>query len=123
MKRDLSPEESRDELIGTLTDKHFVQRLGSLIRGNQDTVRSVDNDLSHKLCDDEVMGRLIMLAVTDARQAGAMLNDLIEQVVRDAAECDAIREVEQMERERVVQVAEARAEQSMFVRMAIGERA
>jgi hypothetical protein len=121
MKRDLSTEELRDEKIAQLTNKHFAARLGALVTGNQDAVHGVNDDLSHKLCDDDTMGQLIMLAVMDERQAGAKLASLIRDVVRKAAEYDAIKEVEQLERQRAAQVAEARAEQSVFVRLAMSQ--
>jgi hypothetical protein len=118
MKRDiLSADEARDQKIAQLTNKHFAARLGALVTGNQDAIRTVDDALSHKFCDADTMGQLIVLAVTDNRQAGAMLAKLIGEVVSSAAEYDAIRDVEQMERERDIQVAEARAEQDVFVRM------
>jgi poly-gamma-glutamate capsule biosynthesis protein CapA/YwtB (metallophosphatase superfamily) len=121
MKRDLSTEEARDQKIAQLTNAHLSRRLGDLIRGDQNAIRTVDEALSHELCKPEVMEQLIMLAVTDQRHAGAKLCSLIEQVVRADAEYDAIKEVEQMERDCAASVAEACAEQNAFVRLVMNQ--
>jgi hypothetical protein len=114
MKRDLTPEEQRDHAILMRTEKHFTERLALLCMGDQQLVASVEESLSHKFCDAEVMARLIVLAVTDKHQAGAVLESLIHGVMRDAAEVEAVKEVEQIEKQRAQEADEDRVSVAMY---------
>jgi hypothetical protein len=106
MKRDLTPDEMRDEQIKARTERHFTAALARLCSGDQQLVASVVEAWSHKLVEGETMERLTVLAVTDKHQAGAALADLIHDVLRDMAEVEATKEVEQIERERAADFEE-----------------
>jgi len=119
MKRDLSQAEARDEQIAALTERHFTARMAVLCTGEPQAVAAVDEALSHEFCDAQQMHQLIVLAVTEKHQAGAVLESLIHKVVRAAAEVDALREVEQMEQQRKEQADEARADNARWDRAAV----
>jgi hypothetical protein len=106
MKREITPEEMRDEQIAARTEKRFTAALARLCSGDQQTVASVVDQLSHKLVEGETMERLTVLAVTDKHQVGAVLEQLVHKVLRDAAEVEATKEVEQIERERAADFEE-----------------
>jgi hypothetical protein len=113
----LSHEEARDQAIAQRTEKHFNAQLAALCMGDLQLVASVDESLSHAFCDRDVMARLIVLAVTDRRQAGAVLEGLIHKVLRADAEVAALRDVEQMEWDRAKAADEERAEQVLLDRV------
>lgn len=116
MARDISPEEARDEKIAQLTAQHTKARMAMLRAGDPVVTNAVSQSVS-ALVTDKWMDELVGLAIRSPSMVGQHVEALVRKVVRDEAEYDAIKDVEQMEKAREQQVAEARAEQDAFVRL------
>lgn len=91
-------EELRDSLIGELTEKQLAKRRAALIAGDRKTMSEVCNSVIDYLSHAADMPELVMKSMTSARAVtGKTFGDVVEKVMRDEAECDAIREVEKLE--------------------------
>lgn len=93
-------EEIRDQLIGELTEKQLAARRAALIAGDKKTMSEICNSVLDYLSHSADMPELVLKSLTSARAVtGKTFGDVIEKVMRDEAECDAIRQVERMERD------------------------
>lgn len=99
MKRDLSPDEARDQHIATLTEKHFQIKRAALANGDVATTSDVTQALSIAI-SDELWDGLVQLSVIDPAAAGGALQKMVEHQLRLEAEVAAIVEVEQLEKAR-----------------------
>jgi len=121
MKRDLSIEELRDEKIAELTDEYVEARRALLSSGDANMTRGVCEALSAAL-PVQIWEGMVQICQTEPEMAGTALAMIVGKVLRDAAETDALREVERMEKQRAQLVDEARAESVMCDRMAVDQQ-
>lgn len=115
MARDISLEEARDEQIAKLAEKHYLSRMTLLRMGDQVIAAGVGALVSAEF-SDQLMDQLVVLAASDERQAGAMFADLVKKAMRADAEVDAVRDVEQLEKDRAEAADEARVEQAQWAK-------
>lgn len=99
MARDISPEEARDEQVDELTNKHYYALRAKLQGHDRDTVLAVANAVAVALTD-EVLNGLVVLATFGTAAAGAKIAALVEKALLAEAEVAALREVDQLERQR-----------------------
>lgn len=114
MKCDLTYEEARDEKIAELTEQHARARMAMLRIGDKPTVSAVASSVSAEFNDDRLMDELVELAVRDPHAMQARFEALVSKVVRDEAEADAVREVEQIESDRKQEADEGRVSVAMY---------
>lgn len=115
MKTHFDYESARDEKIAQLAEKHYLSRMTLLRMGDQVIAAGVGALVSAEF-SDQMMDQLVVLAASDERQAGAMFADLVKKAMRADAETDAIRDVEQLEKDREEAADEARVEQAQWER-------
>lgn len=100
-----SPEEARDAKIADLTEQLFQARLAKLAQPA--VLREVGNSVLDYLSHAEDLHKLVLGETTFA--------EVRDQVMRDEAEVDAIKAVEQMERNRAESVAESLVERATWL--------
>lgn len=100
MKRDLSPDEAFDEKVGELTEKHFQVKRALLANGDKATTSDVTQALSIAM-SETLWDGLVQLSVLDPLSTGHALREIVERQLRLEAEVAAIKEAEQLARERL----------------------
>lgn len=99
MARDISYEEAREEKVYELTEPHYVRLLAQLRGGNADLISSIDEAVFASLPDSFWREIVLSAAHGHALSIGARIVKLVENAVLAQAEIEAIKEVEQIERE------------------------
>lgn len=97
MPRDLSPEEEREYELSELEVKHLQRLQGQLQAGNADVASAIGEAISGHMTDD-ILNEQLAYAVSGA--ASPRFRKLVEQALKDAAEVAALKELEQLERQR-----------------------
>lgn len=93
-------EEIRDGLIADLAEKHLLARRAALLAGDKKTMSEVCNSVLDYLSSAADMPELVIKSLLSPRAVtGKVFEDVVNRVMADEAECDAIRQVEQLERE------------------------
>lgn len=93
-------EELRDGLIADLAEKQLLARRNALLAGDKKTMSEVCNSVLDYLSGASDLPQLVIQSLTSARAVtGKSFGDVVAKVMADEAECDAIRQVEQLERE------------------------
>lgn len=119
MTRDIeTQEEKRDELIADLTQKRVQARMEQFLDGDKRVINDVCNSvLDYMANTDDCMLDLLVKALSSERAVtGKEFEDVVLKVMRDEAECDAIREVERMEQARKESEDEGRIARAEFDR-------
>jgi hypothetical protein len=99
MKRDLSLEEERDALVADLTEKHRKTLRAKLLACEGETILDVAGRVAVDLTDD-VLNQLVVVAAMNPAEAGAKLAAMVSNALLAGAEIAALREVEQLEKQR-----------------------
>lgn len=113
MKRDLSPEELRDEQIDKLASECNARLRGQLVAGNRDVASAIGEAISVHMTDEIQDEQIAYAVMPNGGRASPRFQKLVEKALADMAEVEAIKEVERMEKDRKQQDAEARAELAM----------
>lgn len=93
-------DEMRDELIADLTAQKLAARRAALIAGDKPTMSEVCNSVLDYLSSATDMQELVIKSLLSPRAVtGKVFEDVVNRVMADEAECDAIRQVEQLEQE------------------------
>jgi hypothetical protein len=99
MPRDISPEEARDEKVAELTDKHFETLRRKLQGRDPVTVSAIAGAVAVELTD-EVLNEIVVMTTHGTLSVGDQIKKLTDKALLAQAEVEALREVEQLERER-----------------------
>jgi hypothetical protein len=121
MPRDISPEEARAEKLDELTAEHYVRLHRKLQGGNADLAHTIDDAISHQM-DSAFWRAAVFDAVgpDGALVVGRRIKKLVEQALLAEAEVAALREIEQLERQREQSQDEAQIDRAVMDREARG---
>lgn len=111
-------EEDRTEAADRLTCERFSELHSGFLTGDAGTVKFVCDSFADLLTDNELLGNLIKLAITDEQAAGAELARLVSVTLHAEAEEFADAQVLQAEQARKAQEAADKHEQAVWLRMA-----
>jgi hypothetical protein len=109
MARDISLEEARDEAVYELTAKHYEVLRRKLQGGDADIADMIDDVISHQM--NRAFWREVFIDAADSTAdslIGSRFRKLVEKALKTQAEVAAIKEVEQLERQRKDSQDEAR---------------
>jgi hypothetical protein len=98
MPRDLSLDEERDALVADLTEKHQQTLRAQLLSCDGKTILDVAGRVAVDLTDD-VLNQLVVIAAMNPAEAGAKLAAMVSNALLAGAEIEALREVEQLEKQ------------------------
>jgi DNA-binding PadR family transcriptional regulator len=98
MPRDISPEEARDEKVAELTDKHFETLRRKLQGRDPVTVSAIAGAVAVELTD-EVLNEIVVMTTHGTLWVGDQIKKLADKALLAQAEVEALREVEQLERQ------------------------
>lgn len=92
-------EEQRDEVIAELTEKHLAARIALLLNNDMTTIRDVGASVLDYLSTAEDLSTLVIGSQYASRAVtGKKFVDVVNLVMRDAAQAQAEREVDAIER-------------------------
>jgi hypothetical protein len=116
MARDISPEEARQEKIDELTFYHYTKLRQKLQGGNTELADMIDDAISHQM-DGSFWREVVTSAAHDHQLAiGFRFVRLVEKALQAQAEIEALKEVEQLERQRKHSQDEARIDRAVMDR-------
>lgn len=95
MKRELTPEEARDEKLAELTKQNFDARWALLKLGDPRTVVDVCNSVLDYLTHAGDLPKMVQAATIVQSRFG----EVVRKMVLEDAEVDALRELEQQEQQ------------------------
>jgi hypothetical protein len=112
----LSHEEARDAEIAKRTEQRYAAWTAKLDARDPRAMSDLQNVILDHLSADEAK-ELFAKAATDKAEVGDRLAMLVRRFMYDECEADAIKQVEQMERDRKQAADEERAEQALLDRV------
>lgn len=109
-----SYDEARDAEIRRLILVHAAA-IRSKVAAGEAPIAMIANGVTDLLCNDQLAQRLVRSAVALAPHgAGVCMLELVEQVISDQAEVEAVKEVEHMERDRQESADDSRIERAVY---------
>lgn len=108
-------EEVREHEITERASKHLVRLRSQLQAGNRKLASEVGEAIGH-LITDEILDEQVIYAAMPHPRPSPRFQKLVEQALENMAEVAAIKEVEQIEKQRDEAITEARVERREFAR-------
>jgi hypothetical protein len=106
--------EARAEKLGELATKHYQRLRGQLQAGNADLASAIGEAISTHMTDDICNEQLTYAVMPNGGAASPRFKKLIENALELMAENAALREVEQLERQREQSQDEARIDRAVM---------
>jgi hypothetical protein len=107
MNARLSLDEMRDALIAEKTAEHIVS-IRAKVESGDVPLGLIADGVSDLLCDSQLAEQIVRLSLVVPAAVGMVQAWLVEHVIADQAEVEAIKEVERMGRDRQESADEAR---------------
>lgn len=115
MKRNLTPEEARDQHIADLTEQRLAAWREKLLAKDPRAESDLQNVILDRLSADDAKALFVKAATSGST---IHFEQLVARYMADQCEIEAIKEVEQLEKQRADEITDNRIDQHQFARWA-----